>query len=400
VENSGCPYPSHVSGGLVGYLDSVAGDSREGDHFTTTGGVGPAYRFQSNLGFLFNQRLTGTVPLYSCDEHRDQFLSRAARCGGASVLGTVGYAYDRKPAGVPTRAIYRCRIAATGELTVSYDSGCEDAANTNEGRLGFTISVATLGRYFDKVEGDLREGDHLTTTGAGGPAYRFQANLGFLLTRAEPGTAPLYSCDTNRDQFLSRNAACGGATQLGVIGYVYSRRPTGVPTRAIYRCRAADTGELSVSYDPACGDPANTNEGRLGFTISVSPLGRYLDSVDGDRREGDHFTTTGGVGADYHFQGNLGFVFNQRLPGTAALYSCVADGDQYLSRAADCGGAKIRGLMGWIYSSAPAGTPSRAIYRCRRKNGERFTSSNATCGGSGRKPGARLGYVSVSPLPR
>ena len=398
AENSGCPYPSHVSGGLVSYLNSLEGDRMEGDHFTTTGLVSPAYRFQSNLGFLLNQRLPGTVPLYSCTAQGDQFLSRAADCGGAKVLGTLGYAYASKPPGLPTHAIYRCRAGDTGELTVSYDPACDDPANVNEGPLGFTISVATLGRYYDSLDGDPHEGDYFTTTGAVGAAYRFQANLGFLLNQPAAGTVPLYSCSADGDQFLSRAPACGGATVLGNVGYAYASKPPGLPTHAIYRCRAGDTGELTVSYDRGCDDPANANEGRLGFTISVATLGRYLDSVEGDRREGDHWTTTRGVGKAYGFQSNLGFLLNQRIPGTAPLYGCMADRDQFLSRAADCGGAKVRGLMGWVYSSAPTGTPSRAIYRCRRKNGERFVSVSSTCGSKTRKP-RLLGYVGTSPLP-
>jgi hypothetical protein len=399
AENSGCPYPSHVSGGLVSYLNPVEGDVREGDHVTTTGLVPPAYRFQANLGFLLTRQTAGTVPLYSCSAQRDQFLSGAPDCGGAKVLGTLGYAYASKPAGLPTHAIYRCRAGDTGELTVSYDPGCDDPASVNEGRLGFTISVATLGRYYDSLDGDPHEGDHFTTTGGVGAAYRFQANLGFLLTQPAAGTVPLYSCSADGDQFLSRAPACGGATVLGNVGYAYARKPSGLPTQAIYRCRIGDTGELTVSYDPGCDDPANVNEGRLGFTISVATLGRYLDSVDGDRRRGDHWATTRGVGRAYHFQSNVGFLLNQRMPGTAPLYGCLADRDQFLSRAADCGGAKVRGLMGWIYSSAPEGTPSRAIYRCRRRNGERFVSVSSTCGRSETRKPRRLGYVGLSPLP-
>src|SRR5829696_87783 len=270
VENSGCPYPSHVSGGLVNYLNSVDGDRREGDHFTTTGGVGAAYRFQSNLGFLLNQQLPGTVPLYSCSANRDQFLSRAADCRGAKVLGRVGFAYLRRPGGIPTRAIYRCRLAAADELSVSYEPDCGNPDNTNEGRLGFTISVATLGRYLNSVDGDRREGDHFTTTGGVGAAYRFQSNLGFLLNQQLPGTVPLYSCSANRDQFLSRDPECGGAKRRGRVGWAYSKPPAGIPNRAIYRCRRRD-GERFVSAKVTCRRSSNVNEGRLGY-VMLTPV--------------------------------------------------------------------------------------------------------------------------------
>jgi hypothetical protein len=173
-----------------------------------------------------------------------------------------------------------------------------------------------------------------------------------------------------------------------------------MPTRAIYRCLRTDTGERTVSYDPECNNPDNTNEGRLGFTISVATLGRYLDSVEGDRHEGDHFTTTGGVGPAYHFQGNLGFLLNQHLAGTVPLYSCNAHGDQFLSRAADCEGAKQLGLVGWAYAKPPTGIPTGPIYRCRRRNGERFVSAKATCRRSTNVNEGRLGYVMLRPLGR
>ena len=107
ISNSGCPFPSHVTGGLVRYLDSVDGDRREGDHFTTTGAVDPAYSFQANLGYLLNTHLAGTQALYSCTSAHDQFVSRAADCTGAKVLGLIGYAYSRRPPGIPTAAIYQ-----------------------------------------------------------------------------------------------------------------------------------------------------------------------------------------------------------------------------------------------------------------------------------------------------
>jgi hypothetical protein len=56
LENDGCPF-GHVAGGLVRYENSVAGDRREGDHFTTTGAVGAAYHFEGNLGYLYSDQL-------------------------------------------------------------------------------------------------------------------------------------------------------------------------------------------------------------------------------------------------------------------------------------------------------------------------------------------------------
>ncbi len=399
LSNSGCPYPSHVTGGLVRYRDSVDGDRRQGDHFTTTGAVDPAYRFQGNLGYLYNTHLAGTQGLFSCTSDRDQFVSRAADCGGAKVLGLIGYAYSKRPRGIPTQAIYSCSNGTTGERTVSYDRACNRPKNTNLGRLGFTISVASLGRYLDSVDGDRRQGDHFTTTGAVDPAYRFQGNLGYLYNTHLAGTQGLFSCTSDRDQFVSRAADCGGAKVLGLIGYAYSKRPRGIPTQAIYSCSNGTTGERTVSYDRACNRPKNTNLGRLGFTISVASLGRYLDSVDGDRRQGDHFTTTGAVDPAYRFQGNLGYLYNTHLAGTQGLFSCTSDRDQFVSRAADCGGAKVLGLIGYAYSKPARRVPTRPLYACRSKDRERFVSAKSSC----RRPTDRnqglLGYAMSRPFP-
>ncbi len=399
ISNSGCPFPSHVTGGLVRYLDSVDGDRREGDHFTTTGAVDPAYSFQANLGYLLNTHLAGTQALYSCTSAHDQFVSRAADCTGAKVLGLIGYAYSRRPPGIPTAAIYSCRRAKTGELTVSYDPGCNNPDSTNLGRLGFTISVVSLGRYLDSVDGDRREGDHFTTTGAVDPAYSFQANLGYLLNTHLAGTQALYSCTSAHDQFVSRAADCTGAKVLGLIGYAYSRRPPGIPTAAIYSCRRAKTGELTVSYDPGCNNPDSTNLGRLGFTISVVSLGRYLDSVDGDRREGDHFTTTGAVDPAYSFQANLGYLLNTHLAGTQALYSCTSAHDQFVSRAADCTGAKVLGLIGYAYAKPSPRVQTRPLYACMSRHGERFVSTMPACKGPSDTNQGLLGYAMLRPFP-
>ena len=138
LSNSGCPFPSHVTGGLVRYLDSVDGDRRDGDQFTTTGAVDPAYRFQANLGYLLNTHLAGTQALYSCTAARDQFVSRAADCRGAKVLGLIGYAYSKPSPSVQTRPLYAC-MGRDSEQFVSTTPACERPTDTNQGLLGYAL---------------------------------------------------------------------------------------------------------------------------------------------------------------------------------------------------------------------------------------------------------------------
>jgi Domain of unknown function (DUF1906) len=269
LENAGCPF-GYLSGGLVRYQNSVEGDRREGDHFATTGAVGAAYHFEGNLGFLYTDQRPGTIPLFSCTEQQDQFVSREADCGGARELGRIGYAHKERPQGLPVDPIYSCLRTGADERTVSRNPGCGGPDNVNQGRLGFTVAVASLGRYQNSVEGDRREGDHFATTGAVGAAYHFEGNLGFLYTDQRPGTIPLFSCTEQQDQFVSREADCGGARELGRIGYAYAERPADVASREIFRCRRSN-GERFVVASPTCRGATNVNEGSLGH-VMLGPL--------------------------------------------------------------------------------------------------------------------------------
>lgn len=395
VENSGCPYPSYVSGELKGYYGFVKGEPHYRGRYATTAGVGAEYRFRRNLGFLYPSSRPGTIPIFSCRVGGDRFLSRDSDCDGRKVIAKLGYAFaSSPPAAVPAQALYSCR-RKNGERFVSSSSDCGSPRNRNLGLLGFTIAASPLIGYRGGADGT----DGNATTAAVGAAYRFQRNLGFVYRSSQPGTIPLYGCRSVKDHFLSTSSDCGGARLIGRVGYAYASPPLGLPTRSIFSCREAGAnGDLAVSYDPTCGGAPNVNEGPLGFTISTAPLGSYKWVAKGDSRFGDRNATTGRVGGGYRFVSNLGFLYQTPGSGTVPLYSCRAHEDHFLSLASDCDGKRVIARIGYGYASKPEGIPTQTIFSCRQAGGERFVAMRANCGSPRNTNTGLLGFTLANPL--
>ena len=101
-------------------------------------------------------------------------------------------------------------------------------------------------------------GDHWVTTD-GSPAdgylnvYHLEGSLGNLPMGSQPNTQPLYSCMVGVwDQMVSTSSNCEGQTMLGVIGYVYTSPPSGVPGHPVYRCYIPASGDHFASTDSGC----------------------------------------------------------------------------------------------------------------------------------------------------
>jgi hypothetical protein len=73
--------------------------------------------------------------------------------------------------------------------------------------------------------------------------------------------------------------------------------------------------------------------------------------------------------------------------------------DQFLSRLPDCGGSKVLGLIGYAYSKPSPRIPTRALYACKRKDGERFVSAKPTCKRPTDTNQGLLGYAMLRPFP-
>src|SRR5205085_1216554 len=88
-------------------------------------------------------------------------------------------------------------------------------------------------------------------------------------------------------------------------------------------------------------------------------------------------------------------------PGTVAWYECQIGSDTFTSTQSSCEGQKVIGLLGWAYSSPPAGVPAVAIYRCMvAATGEHFDTPGSNCEGQHADAG-RLGYlVGTAPFSR
>jgi hypothetical protein len=117
---------------------------------------------------------------------------------------------------------------------------------------------------------------HWVTTGFVPSGYRLEETLGYLLTGSPAGVFPyqsngggvraLYGCQLSSQplwsyQFVSTDPNCEGQATFGAQGWIYSSPPSGISTRALYRCR--DGADHFVSTDPGC--EAQVTEELLGY---------------------------------------------------------------------------------------------------------------------------------------
>lgn len=91
-------------------------------------------------------------------------------------------------------------------------------------------------------------------------------------------------------------------------------------------------------------------------------------------------TTTSRVPNGYHFEGSLGMPAPADAPNTRMLYSCIVDGDQFVSVQADCEGHRLLDELGHVYVTRPPDVPAMPLYECVSSYGERYTSPWVDCG--------------------
>ncbi|MDG4764134.1 S8 family peptidase [Solwaraspora sp. WMMD406] len=104
----------------------------------------------------------------------------------------------------------------------------------------------------------------------------------------------------------------------------------------------------------------------------------------------DHISSTTPV-AGYQREHSSGSVRTSPTAGTHPLYQClVGNWDYMTSLDANCEGQRIVGLIGYAYSSPPAGSYS-TLYRCRMNSGDHFDSIASNC--EGQIVEGRLGYL-------
>jgi hypothetical protein len=234
-------------------------DSSSG-HWVTTGAVTSGYTLEGMLGFLSPDSVSGTVPLYGCQEGSDHFLSLSSSCAGQTLLRTEGYIYSQPPAGLASEAVYLCLAASTTVENhfASTDPQCEGQITI--GLLGYTLLSAVLSRY--------NGGSHWETTGTPPSGFGLEGTLGYLVSgeAGASGVSPLYGCMSSNGQFLSLDPGCGEQTTLDLEGYIYSSAPS-APGDALYSC--VQNSDYFASVIPGC--EGQDTVGLFGYTLQ-SPL--------------------------------------------------------------------------------------------------------------------------------
>ncbi len=284
--------------------------------------------------------------------------------------GFLGFIYSSKPAGVPTLPIYRCTTTTGGEHFDSPAGNCE--GQRYESRLGYAVAYTAWNRW--------NNGDHKAILGPGPSGATWEGTLGLLLTSQVTGSAPLYSCNIGEDEFTSPSSTCEGQKVNGFLGFIYTSKPAGVPTRPIYRCTTT-TGHFD---SPARNCEGQRYESRLGYAVAYTAWNRW--------NNGDHKAILGPGPSGATWEGTLGLLLTSQVTGSAPLYSCNIGADEFTSPSSTCEGQKVNGFLGFIYTSKPAGVPTLPIYRCTTTTGgEHFDSPAGNC--EGQRYESRLGYA-------
>jgi hypothetical protein len=127
-----------ANGQLLGYTLAYAHLGRsitDGDHWQGVDGAPYGHRFEGGAGWVPLLSQPGTVPLISCYDGTDQFLSTDGACGGKTVVGAIAEIWPTAPPAVESRPLFSCRI--NGQRFVDFSPTC--AGYTVDGQLGFVI---------------------------------------------------------------------------------------------------------------------------------------------------------------------------------------------------------------------------------------------------------------------
>ena len=224
-----------------------------GEHGSATTTVPAGYQPEGTLGLLPLANTPGTVPVFACRAGAELFTATSSTCEGKTKMSQLGFIYTAPPTEQPSVAVYRCNTTA-GDHFDSLDPGCE--GRIAEGRLGYVLARKVLTRA-------VRGTDHRSGTGVFPPGFRHEGTLGILAGTDEAGTRALYSCQSGGNAFTSLAADCEGRERLGQLGWIWGQPPAGVPSLPLYRCATNGSGEHFDATDAACG--GHTSQGLLGY---------------------------------------------------------------------------------------------------------------------------------------
>ncbi|MGH3713888.1 MAG: LamG domain-containing protein [Micromonosporaceae bacterium] len=232
-------------------------------------------------------------------------------------------------------------------------------------------------------------GDHLASTGAVPPGYRFEGSLGVPAPAGAADTRMLYACRIGTDHFTSKESNCEGQRVLAPLGLVYVSPPVDVPSIPIMRCKVTGTGEHFLSKQTDC--EGQTVEATLGYAQAYGVLVRYVrKDLPG------HLSSVHQTSPAYRVQSGLGFTALFAPAGTTTLRTCADAAGRYFSSVQpDCEGGSLVAYNGNIWTSPPADLPSAELYRCVDAAGNRFDSTDPWCDGDGNQLQVTLGYLAT-----
>ena len=222
-------------------------------------------------------------------------------------------------------------------------------------------SMALLGQWNRFYNGR----DHDAITGVPASGYHFESTLGDLYSTQVSGTRPLYSCENaGWDEFTSQSSTCEGQHVNGLLGYIYSSKPVGIPTRGIYRCTVKSSGDHFDS--PASNCEGQNVEARLGYAVErvvpvVPPTNASLPAITGTAQVGSTLTCSNGSWSNSPTSYTKSWLRDgSAVSGaTASTYKLVsADADHHLSckvTASNPGGSASATSASLLVKAASAG---------------------------------------------
>lgn len=134
-----------------------------------------------------------------------------------------------------------------------------------------TVTADRVNHTFDYQNGDkvplyryVQGNEHKASITGNLPGYIYEGRFGWLLSKQQPGTHAIYSCQIQWDEFISIHSNCEGQRVLGLLGYAYDNPIAGITT-PVYRCLVNGTGDHMISLASNCEN--QHNEGINGHIL-------------------------------------------------------------------------------------------------------------------------------------
>jgi hypothetical protein len=170
------------------------------------------------------------------------------------------------------------------------------------------------------------------------------------------------------------------------------------------------SASMSQAQSVVCVVPSS--RGCLQFGLLPPVNGNFPGSLALDRwfnpntrRFGDHWSATGPVDVGYRFEGRLGFLLKNPVPGSVTVLECrvnANDGarDNYLNTGRPCfPGTQTVRVAGFAFLTPPPNYQTRPIFRCTvvTPNGNNtFNSLDSNC--EGQRNDLVEAWVLVNPI--